>query len=273
MGGSAVTVVRHDSPLGRWEMASRDAHPRVRGHVGGYIGYLEVTPRPLRRREVPSADITLIISLGPAIEVFDAAHRGGRFTSFVAGVWDAPALTEHAGYQHGIEVNLTPLGARRLLGLPMHHLANGVVPSRGLRACDDRVVPFVHRLRVRFHECDPQGVVFNAHYFAYFDIALTEMWRAAFGSYGNVVQDGTDVVVVEAAATFRAPARFDEEIDVELAIARLGTTSMTTQTAVRRDGELLVEGRIVHVFVDPATMAKQEIPDRVRAGLEPYTVA
>jgi acyl-CoA thioester hydrolase len=134
-------------------------------------------------------------------------------------------------------------------------------------------VPFVHRLRVRFHECDPQGVVFNAHYFAYFDVALTEMWRAAFGSYSNVVQDGTDIVVVEAAATFRAPARFDDEIDVELAIARLGTTSMTTQMTVRRDGEVLVEGRIVHVFVDPATMGKKEIPQRIRAGLEPYATA
>jgi acyl-CoA thioester hydrolase len=131
-------------------------------------------------------------------------------------------------------------------------------------------VPFVHRLRVRFHECDPQGVVFNAHYFAYFDVALTEMWRAAFGSYQSVVDQGTDVVVVEASARYRAPARFDDEIDVELAIARLGTTSMTTETTIRRDGQLLVEGRLVHVFVDPATMAKQTIPDHVRAGLEPY---
>jgi acyl-CoA thioester hydrolase len=134
-------------------------------------------------------------------------------------------------------------------------------------------VTFVHRLRVRFHECDPQGVVFNAHYFAYFDVALTEMWRAAFGSYQSVVDQGTDVVVVEASATYRAPARFDEEIDVELTVARLGTTSMTTQTAVRRDGQVLVEGRLVHVFVDPATMAKQTIPDHVRAGLERYAAA
>ncbi|HEY7620513.1 MAG TPA: thioesterase family protein [Solirubrobacteraceae bacterium] len=131
-------------------------------------------------------------------------------------------------------------------------------------------MPFVHRLRVRFHECDPQGVVFNAHYFMYFDVALTEMWRAAFGSYQSVVDQGTDVVVVEAAATYRASARFDDEIEVELAIARLGTTSMTTEAVVRRDGELLVEGRLVHVFVDPATMAKQVIPERVRAGLSPY---
>ena len=42
---------------------------------------------------------------------------------------------------------------------------------------------------------------------------------------------------------------------------------------MRRDGELLVEGRIAHVFVDPATMAKKEIPDHVRAGLEPYATA
>ena len=131
-------------------------------------------------------------------------------------------------------------------------------------------MPFVHRLRVRFHECDPQGVVFNAHYFTYFDIALTEMWRAAFGSYQSVVEQGTDVVVVEASATYRAPARFDEEIEVELGVARLGTTSMTTQTAIRRDEQLLVEGRLVHVFVDPSTMAKQEIPAHIRAGLEAY---
>jgi acyl-CoA thioester hydrolase len=133
-------------------------------------------------------------------------------------------------------------------------------------------VPFVYPMRVRFHECDPQGVVFNAHYFTYFDIALTEMWRAAFGSYQTVVEQGTDVVVVEAAATYRASARFDEEIEVELGVARLGTTSMTTTAAVRRDGELLVEGRLVHVFVDPATMAKQAIPEDIRAGLARYTV-
>ena len=131
-------------------------------------------------------------------------------------------------------------------------------------------MPFVHRLRVRFHECDPQGVVFYAQYFAYVDVALTEMWREAFGSYGEVVAAGTDVVVVEAGATFRASARFDDDLDVELRIDRLGTTSMAMATAIRRDGEVLVEGRIAHVFVDTATMAKKKIPDHMRAALESY---
>jgi acyl-CoA thioester hydrolase len=131
-------------------------------------------------------------------------------------------------------------------------------------------VPFVHRLRVRFHECDPQGVVFYAHYFAYVDVALTEMWREAFGSYGDVVAAGTDVVVVEVASTFRASARFDDDLDVELRIERLGTTSMAMATAIRRDDELLVDGRIVHVFVDAASMGKKAIPDHMRAALEAY---
>ena len=42
---------------------------------------------------------------------------------------------------------------------------------------------FVHRLRVRYNECDAQGHVFNANYFVYFDIILTELWREALGSY------------------------------------------------------------------------------------------
>jgi acyl-CoA thioester hydrolase len=131
-------------------------------------------------------------------------------------------------------------------------------------------VPFVHRLRVRFHECDPQGVVFYAQYFAYVDVALTEMWREAFGSYTDVVAAGTDVVVVEAASTFRSSARFDDDLDVVLRIERLGTTSMAMATAIRRDEELLVEGRIVHVFVDAASMGKKAIPDHMRAALEAY---
>ena len=144
--GAPLSIVRHDSSLGRWEMASRDAHPALRGHVRGYVGYLESTPRPLRRREVPGADITLIISLGPTIEVRDAAWRGDRFASFVAGLWDGPAVTEHDGYQHGIEVNLTPLGAHRLLRLPMHHLANAAV------ALDDLLGAEADRLAERLHD-------------------------------------------------------------------------------------------------------------------------
>jgi acyl-CoA thioester hydrolase len=133
--------------------------------------------------------------------------------------------------------------------------------------------PFVHRLRVRYHECDAQGIVFNANHFAYFDVTLTELWREAFGSYDALVEAGTDVVVVDAAASFKASPRFDDLLDVEMTITRLGASSMTSEFAERRDGDVLVTGRMVHVFVDPGTLAKQEIPDDVRARLAPWTAA
>jgi acyl-CoA thioester hydrolase len=135
------------------------------------------------------------------------------------------------------------------------------------------ILPFVHRLRVRYHECDRQGIVFNAQWFAYFDITLTELWREAFGSYDALIAEGSDVVVVDAQASFLAPARFDEEIDLSYAIERLGTTSMTVAAGARRDGTPLVEGRMVYVFVDPKTLAKREIAPEVRERLAPWVTA
>jgi acyl-CoA thioester hydrolase len=124
-----------------------------------------------------------------------------------------------------------------------------------------------HRIRVRYGECDPQGVVFNAHYFAYFDIALTELWREVAGSYGAMMESGVDLQVVDATARYRAPARFDDEIDVTIEVARLGTTSLVTELAIHRDGTLLVEGELAHVFVDASTLTKIPIPPHLRAAL------
>jgi len=129
---------------------------------------------------------------------------------------------------------------------------------------------YTHRLRVRYSECDQQGVVFNAHYFAYFDDVLTEVWRDVLEPYKDMVKSGVDVVVAEARARFRSPARFDEEIDLVWWVTGLGNTAMTTRIDVERDGELLVEGEMRHVFVEAGTSEKREIPDAYREKLEAY---
>lgn len=131
--------------------------------------------------------------------------------------------------------------------------------------------PFAHVIRVRYAECDQQGVVFNAHYLAYFDISMTELWRAAFGGYGAMLDRGVDLVVAEAQLRFRASARFDDELTLEVAVAHLGTTSILTDHAIRRDAEPLVSGSMRHVVVDRRTLAKTPIPDWARAGLAPWT--
>src|SRR5207244_8540859 len=72
------------------------------------------------------------------------------------------------------------------------------------RRCGLAMPPLVHRLRVRYNECDAQGHVFNANYFVYFDVTLTELWRETLGSYEALTADGLDLVVAETGARFRA---------------------------------------------------------------------
>jgi acyl-CoA thioester hydrolase len=132
--------------------------------------------------------------------------------------------------------------------------------------------PFVHELRVRYGECDPQGIVFNANYLLYFDVAFTELWRVAVGPWGEMVASGFDAVVAESHLSFRAPARFDDELRLELAVTRLGTTAVTTSFDVMRGEELLVEGWLRHVCVSTATWQKIELPRDIRAGLHRFAV-
>ena len=132
--------------------------------------------------------------------------------------------------------------------------------------------PFAHELRVRYGECDPQGIVFNANYLLYFDVAFTELWRAAVGPWQEMVQRGIDAVVAEAGLRFRAPARFDDVLALEARVVDLGRTSLTTEIDVVRDGKTLVEGRLRHVVVDTRTWDKTPIPDWVREGLRGYVV-
>jgi acyl-CoA thioester hydrolase len=130
---------------------------------------------------------------------------------------------------------------------------------------------FRHPLRVRFHECDPQGIVFNANFLAYADIAITELYREAFGSWQAAMEEGgIDMVVAEAKVRYLAPLRFDEEVDLVASVTRIGTTASTTLIAIERDGDAVAEVTLRHVVVDLKTREKAPIPDSLRAGLERY---
>ena len=125
---------------------------------------------------------------------------------------------------------------------------------------------------MRYGECDPQGIVFNANYLLYFDVAFTELWRAAVGPWQDMVERGVDAVVAEANLVYRAPARFDDELQLQARITRLGATAITTEIDVLRSQELLVAGKLRHVCVSTDTWNKIDLPDWVRRGLQRYAL-
>jgi acyl-CoA thioester hydrolase len=129
---------------------------------------------------------------------------------------------------------------------------------------------FSHEIRVRYAECDAQGCVFNSNYLMFFDVVMTEFWRELVGSYQEMVDAGSDMVVAEAGVRYRRPVMFDDLITIEARISRLGNTSITTALTVLRDGEICAEGDLRHVFVRTGTSEVVGVPDDLRAALEPY---
>jgi acyl-CoA thioester hydrolase, YbgC/YbaW family len=131
------------------------------------------------------------------------------------------------------------------------------------------VSAFSHRLRVRYNECDPQGVVFNANYLTYFDLTMTELWRK-LGGYQAMVDAGVDMVVGEATIRYRDALRFDDEFEVRATVTRLGDTSMTTELVLDRDASTVAEGELRHVFIETGGGKTMAIPEAIRSSLARY---
>ena len=129
--------------------------------------------------------------------------------------------------------------------------------------------PFRHTLRVRYNECDPQGVVFNANYLTYFDLTMTELWRE-LGGYQAMVESGVDMVVAEVRLRYLAPLRFDDQFEAVVRIAWLSETSMGVEIELVRADQTIAEGELRYVFIETGGGAKRPIPDPIRDRLSAY---
>jgi len=114
---------------------------------------------------------------------------------------------------------------------------------------DDTAARFNHVLRVRWAECDPQGVAFNGVYLTWCDIAVTEYWRAVGLPYRELVERGMDFMLVATELRYRAPALPDEDIVVGARVVRFGRSSMGMNFEVHRAGVLLFTASATYVFV------------------------
>lgn len=128
---------------------------------------------------------------------------------------------------------------------------------------------FRYYLRVRYGECDAQKVVFNARYAEYVDLATTEFFRAL--GYGDALITGAlDFQLVRQTLEWKAPARFDQVLEIAVGAKRLGNTSFTLGTEFRIAGEerVIVTAETVYVLVEAHTLAKTPLPPAMRAALE-----
>ncbi|WP_404366662.1 acyl-CoA thioesterase [Marinobacter sp.] len=140
-------------------------------------------------------------------------------------------------------------------------------------------VPFEFRFRVRYGECDAQGVVFNARYGDYVDIAVNEYVRTLFGDYQNLLNQDMDIQVVSLTINWKAPARFDDVLCARITPGRVGNTSFTLHLDFHQyDSQRQVaDADITYVMVAPSTASKKTIPGTIhkilQTGAEGVTIS
>ena len=101
-------------------------------------------------------------------------------------------------------------------------------------------------LRVRWGEVDAQGVVFNANYLMYADVAVTEFMRAN-GIMEHCREEFGHTFVVDAHLTFMASARFDDVLTLAVRCDRIGRSSYVLKIEMSRDGEGLCVATMTYV--------------------------
>jgi acyl-CoA thioester hydrolase len=125
----------------------------------------------------------------------------------------------------------------------------------------------LYQHRVRNHEVDSQGFLFNSRYLEVADVAMTEFFRSIGWPYPKLVAEGTDPSVVNAVLTFKAPAYFDETLDIDVNCHKVGTSSFVLNVLISRDDTELANVELTYVNVDPANARSRPLPEAVALAL------
>jgi AraC-like DNA-binding protein len=108
------------------EHAVRRPGEALRPYVSWCTGYRQAGAEPAVHRGLPSPWLTMIVTLDEPLVMArhpDPRQPASTHDFLLGGLHTAPALVTHDGRQSGIQLALTPLGARALLGMPAAELA------------------------------------------------------------------------------------------------------------------------------------------------------
>ena len=124
----------------------------------------------------------------------------------------------------------------------------------------------ISRVRVRYAETDQMGVVYYANYLVWFEVGRTDLLRQNGWSYREMEVDGYSLPVIEVQCTYKAPAKYDDEIEVRTTGGMVSPVRMKFNYEVVRtaDHGVLTVGSTVHATLDRAGKPCR-LPERVRA--------
>jgi acyl-CoA thioester hydrolase len=123
------------------------------------------------------------------------------------------------------------------------------------------------RVRVRFAETDLMGIVHHASYLAYMEVARVEWLRRRGVTYATWADQGIHLAVAEVSLKYRAPARFDDELDVETSLGEVRAASVRFDYRIVRaaDATLCTEGATRLAYIDHTLSLRRLSPEMLEA--------
>ncbi len=127
---------------------------------------------------------------------------------------------------------------------------------------------YLHRVRIRYGECDMQKVVFNAHYLAYCDDAVDTWFRKVLAPDGSGFESlGFDFMLKTAAITWHAPLTLGDIGELDCSVGRWGNASFDVVIEASAGGARRFSATLTYVSTVPGENRPTRVPDMVRERL------
>lgn len=127
--------------------------------------------------------------------------------------------------------------------------------------------PFVSEKLIRFHHCDPAGIVFYPQYFTLFHELLEDWYNRGLKlNYAEMIsKDRRGLPTAHIDCDFKIPSKIGDTVQMQLSVKRMGRTSLTIGVKVRAGAEVRVVATQVLVLISLVDGALVPIPDDLRA--------
>jgi 4-hydroxybenzoyl-CoA thioesterase len=135
--------------------------------------------------------------------------------------------------------------------------------------------PFIAEKRIRFHHCDPAGIVFFPQYFVLFQETIEDWFTEGLGDgfIDRLVTEKVSTPLAQVNCSFIAPSRIGDALEVALSVSRVGRTSVSLQIRLSCQGEARIKADIVAVNASMETLRPEPWSEDLKARMAAYQEA
>jgi 4-hydroxybenzoyl-CoA thioesterase len=128
-------------------------------------------------------------------------------------------------------------------------------------------------ITIEWGQCDPAGIVYNPHFFEFFDWGTWTLFELALGVKPSELGKAYGIIglpLVDSGARFLAPAKFGDVVEIATQVSEFRRSSFDVEHRISVGGTVAVEGSETRVWAvrdpaDPSRIRSQPIPPEVTA--------